>query len=165
MKPVFPGAPGKLGEPLPCIVEGGNRPNVHLAAIANTQKEANRLVDQIILKCKELVSEVGVYADELEGLINFDYWMNSGDDFIDKHLGWLDALDFIYLRGGSKPVNIEDFRQMKQQTESAGVRFGIEQLGANVFALDSINPEGPHHWLNLKDPNGADPSEWPEDLK
>ena len=27
-QPIFPGAPGKLGEPLPCIVEGGVRPNV-----------------------------------------------------------------------------------------------------------------------------------------
>lgn len=234
MKPVFPGAPGKLGRPLPCIVEGGNRPNIHLAAIANTQEEANRLVPEI-LKCKDLVSQVGVYADELEEMIDLGsikvdakysashYWNNGKS-----------GLDFVYVRSGSdreptteernraydqatssgrqhdevysqilnqyraKPVNIEWFLEMKQQAKSAGVRFGIEQLGESPYldyyedgplrdwALDNGTiyqslpkqswtewdhqtfgqpSPGSQIWLDLKDPNGADPSEWPENLR
>ena len=67
---------------------------------------------------------------------------------------------------GARPCHIEWIRFLVERCKSAGVPVFVKQLGANPererqFAADDIRDVS----LELHDPKGGEPSEWPEDLR
>lgn len=47
-RPIFPGCPGPLGEPIPCIVEGGIRHNVWIGATVEDQQRADERIPHLL---------------------------------------------------------------------------------------------------------------------
>ena len=58
---------------------------------------------------------------------------------------------------GARPCAVEWVRSIQQQCQQAGVRFFFKQWGAY--------PTMGGKRIELRDPKGGDPSEWPEDLR
>jgi hypothetical protein len=81
--------------------------------------------------------------------------------------------DERWTRGGkpcpnARPCNVEWIRDTVRQCKAAGVAVFVKQLGANVVFGDSydqtVKPTTGKARTTV-DPNGGDPSEWPEDLQ
>jgi len=62
---------------------------------------------------------------------------------------------------GARPCDVEWIRGLVQQCRAAGVAPFVKQLGAEAYTSDGLGPQ----FLDLRDPKGGDPSEWPEDLR
>jgi protein gp37 len=75
-RPLFPGMPGKLGEPLPCLVEGKHRPNVWLGTSAGTQATADKAIPEL-LECRELSPVLFVSTEPLLESVNLEDWLTS----------------------------------------------------------------------------------------
>lgn len=63
---------------------------------------------------------------------------------------------------GARPFNLEWAEQIIEQGRAAGCAVYIKQLGAASFAYDR---HGKPFRVPLRDRKGADPLEWPEDLR
>lgn len=64
---------------------------------------------------------------------------------------------------GAKPCNIEWIRDIVRQCKEAGVECQVKQLGSHVEFDDLMTGEL-GNWVT-NDPNAADPTEWPKDLR
>lgn len=80
--------------------------------------------------------------------------------------GWLDRIDQVIVGGESgpkaRPFRLEWARSVRDQCRAAGVKFFMKQVGSRPYPTPGFDewPRGlPEH------PAGADPSEWPEDLR
>ena len=99
-----------------------------------------------------------------------------------------DQIDWVIVGGESgpaaRPCNVDWVRSVVRQCEAADVSCFVKQLGANIFCSGITGPG--EHWsaggeaqqrmavpvgdkilfpVVLKDRKGADPSEWPVDLR
>jgi protein gp37 len=81
---------------------------------------------------------------------------------IDLRPSWLagyDYRDWVIVGGESgpkaRPCHVEWIRSIKDQCQTAGVALHVKQLGSCTHVAAT----------RLKDPAGADPSEWPLDLR
>lgn len=83
------------------------------------------------------------------------------------------TLDWIIVGGesgpGARPFDIAWARQTIAACEAAGVACFVKQLGARPYDGEEPDhdPNGADEprWLRLRDRAGADPAEWPEDLR
>lgn len=75
---------------------------------------------------------------------------------------------------GARPCNVEWIRSLKDQCQAAGIATWVKQLGARPIAgSGEYVPNygtckydlGPHGTREILDRAGADPDEWPEDLR
>lgn len=69
MQPVFPGMPGPLGEPMPCVVQGAYRENCQLITSISNQPTADAMIPEL-LKLRDLVPVLGLSAEPLLGPID-----------------------------------------------------------------------------------------------
>lgn len=179
-RPIFPGMPGPLGQPVPCMVSGAIRPNVWLLANVSDQNTADAMVSAL-LECRDLVPVLGLSC-ELVGPVNLS--------------PWIERLDWVRVggEGGPKarPCDITWIRSIVDQCLLAGVPCFVAQLGSMPMMradsyegrLSGDNPESEWpigtmfsglcrhlgtEWqgrlVRLKDNRGSDPAEWPEDLR
>ena len=65
--------------------------------------------------------------------------------------------------GKPRPCNISWLRGIVQQCEASQVACFVKQLGNNVCPDNRLWPEKSR--MQLRDSKGADPSEWPADLR
>lgn len=89
------------------------------------------------------------------------------------HGGKNAALDWLIVGGesgpGARPCDVAWIRSTVEQCREAGVKCFVKQLGAR--AVRDVYSEHLGQWedepreLHLPHPKGADPSEWPEDLR
>lgn len=80
------------------------------------------------------------------------------------------GLDWVIVGGesgaGARPCNVAWVRSIKNQCQAAGVPVFVKQLGADPrrpYHEESCEGYAPK--LKLKNKKGADPSEWPADLR
>lgn len=123
----------------------GPRPNVWLLTSVSDQATADTMVPEL-LTLRDLVPVLGLSIEPLLGPIELDYALSTGDSFVDKHLGWLDVLDWIIVGGESgpnaRPMHPNWVRSLRDQATSAGVAFHFKQHG-EWCAFQDI----PDEWL------------------
>jgi protein gp37 len=82
---------------------------------------------------------------------------------------WKPALDWAIVGGetgpGARPCNIEWIRDVVRQCKAAAVPCFVKQLGAAPYFDAKASPCAGPMDLELRDPKGSDPAEWPEDLR
>ncbi len=156
-----------------------DRPNVHLLYSASDQETLEAGLPHL-LKCRDLVPVLGLGLS-LEPLVGpVDLALAVGLAGIDD-LG--SVLDWVSVGGesdpGARPCNVEWIWDVALQCRAAGVPHRITQLGAYIRSTNANAMEWPDDVqfihdgghcaaecrVRLRDPSGADPSEWPEDLR
>lgn len=74
---------------------------------------------------------------------------------------WLPELDWIITGGesgsGARPMDLDWARRNRDQTHEAGATWFMKQVGSNAFSEGRL--------FRTRHPHGADPAEWPEDLR
>lgn len=77
------------------------------------------------------------------------------------------GIDWVIVGGESgpkaRPCNIEWIRSLKSQAQDAGVAVFIKQMGS--WLVKQSERDNPWRLAPFKSRSGADPSEWPEDLR
>lgn len=147
---------GNAAKMLPAIT----LPNVWIGASVVNQEEANRDIPKLMRTpaAKRFVS----YEPALGPI---DFTMIARDDQEHPHPAYYDLadLDQIIVGGESnqgkhkaRPFNIEWARSTREQCRAAGVAFFMKQTGSDHALL---------YERIQKDRAGADPAEWPEDLR
>jgi len=160
-------------------------PNVHLGVSVEDQATADERIP-ILLQCPAAVRwasyepalaavdftritvvkpdvqfQPGVYLNALTGHVA------GPDDVIDR-------ADWIVVGGESgpsaRPFHVQWARSTVEQCKADGVACFVKQMGANVeLSPDEMERMTGHrtmtHRWRLNDKAGADPSEWPEDLR
>ena len=88
-----------------------------------------------------------------------------------------DPMRPVVLDPGARPCDVSWIRSVVEQCRDAGVPVFVKQLGARpTFPLHTIDDlpadhlrmtkrDGRWHLVDMRDRKGADPSEWPEDLR
>lgn len=161
---------------------GGEYPNVWIGASIVNQEEADRDIPKLLatLAAKRFVS----YEPAL-GPVDFTRLRPPGFTWVDclsgrAHAGpstWQGEprIDQIIVggesdQGGKKArlFNIEWALRTIWRCKEAGVAVFVKQLGSTCYAPGGSyggdsEPDG--HYLQLKDRAGADPAEWPEELR
>lgn len=159
-RPMFPGMPGKLGQPMPCIVTQPHRRNVWLLASVSDQRTADDLIPEL-LACRDLVPVLGLSMEPLLGLIdlgaigvgeatgNYTNCLTGETCFPDGdviHKGG--AIDWVIVGGESghhaRPMHPEWVRSLRDQCQSAGVPFHFKQWGE--WLPNSQNTTPGIHW-------------------
>lgn len=85
-----------------------------------------------------------------------------------EDLGRIDLTGIHWLIAGgesgphARPYYVNWADDLRDQCQAAGVPFFMKQLGSNVRCIDDEFGDVP---ITLKHPKGADPAEWPEDLR
>lgn len=135
-------------------------PNVFLGVTCEDQQRADERIP-LLLQCPASVRFVSV--EPLLGPLDMSVWLV--DDMHRMGRAPRMELDWIIVGGESgsraRPCNIEWIRSIRDQCKAAGTACFVKQLGAapchggSTFQPLSPKPKGA----------GADPSEWPEDLR
>ena len=176
-------------EPLLQPAYGGETwplPNVWLGVSCERQQEADERIP-LLLKCPAAVRWVS--AEPLLGRVNFRMIGSDGQRAYDAMTGHLRAddgtaldagggerLDWIVWGGesgnGARPCNVDWIRRGVEDCQETGVPAFAKQLGAypREFNFDMGSEYGGadssgFYRADLKDKKGADPMEWPEDLR
>ena len=131
-------------------------PNVHLGVSVENQETADARIP-LLLQCPAAVRWVS-YEPALER-VDFDNSRDWLTPVITKPAG-SPRLDWIVVGGESgpnaRPFHVQWAHSTIAQCKAAGTACFVKQLGSSPCpALD----------LGIKDRAGADPSEWPEDLR
>lgn len=78
------------------------------------------------------------------------------------------AVEWVVVGGASGPAappcNVEWVRSIARQCAVAGVPLYVKQLGAKAFSPSDAMGDNPG-WYGFIERAGADPAEWPEDLR
>lgn len=128
-------------------------PNVWLGVSIEDQRRADERIPHLLrtpaavrfLSCEPLIEEIDI-RQYLEGI---NLCITGGES-----------------GPGARPFDLSWARSLRDQCESAGVAYFLKQLGSNAmgfFRPDiNIQPGAP---FQTKDRSGADPAEFPEDLR
>lgn len=131
-------------------------PNVWLGVSAENQEQADKRIP-LLLQCPAAVRFVS--AEPLLGPVDVSRFMWPVSRFI----------DWVIVGGesgpGARPCNVEWIRSIVMQCGDAGVPVFVKQLGAKPrsFSREMRGEPGVEYPLAHK--KGADPSEWPDDLR
>jgi protein gp37 len=138
-------------------------PNVWLGASIVNQEEADRDIPKLLR-----IHAAKRFVSYEPGLGPVDFSMHLG--LAPNHEDLRGLLHQIIVggestQGGAKarPFNIEWARSTVRQCKQAGVACFVKQLGSTPF--ETFAPGCDHFLTNLRDRAGADPAEWPEDLR
>jgi protein gp37 len=148
--------------------------NVILIATIVDQAEADRDLPKLqALKRLGITCHIGVSYEPALGPVDWTPWLRpvSEDGGVDPIVTG-PALDWIIVGGESaqpgqpaRPFDVEWARSTIRQGREAGVPVFDKQMGSNPVGW--LPPEDEHHAdaPALYDRAGADPLEWPEDLR
>lgn len=132
-------------------------PNVRIMITVVNQEEADRDIPKLLaLRCKN-----GISYEPALGRVDFGKWLELGRwDATGRALPTR-GINWIIVGGESdqsgalaRPFNINWARDVIGQCDAAGVPVFIKQLGSSEV-----------RHMGLRDRAGADPAEWPEDLR
>lgn len=140
-------------------------PNVWLGVSVERQEEADERIPHL-LRCSAAVRWVS--AEPLLGPVNLDEYLYQRESQYGgitaaprNSIGVTDALDWVVTGGesghGARPCDMQWLRQIGEHCRLAGTAWFNKQLGADPR-------DGPAR-PRIVDKKGADPSEWPEDLR
>ena len=159
---------GNATKMMPFTERGYVLPNMWLGASVVNQEEADRDIPKLLATpaVKRFVS----YEPAL-GPVDFGAWVGPipdiggiEDDIYGRGLDWI-IVGGESSQGGAKarPFDLAWARQIVSQCKAAGVPVFVKQLGSNAIS-HGHNP-GERRPFFTKDRAGADPVEWPADLK
>ncbi len=145
--------------------------NVRLLITVCNQKEADRDVPKLLaLPCKN-----GISYEPALGPVDWTPWLSPKAHINwgrNKHPSEADqraALEWIIVGGEStqgagkaRPFDLAWARSTIAQCRAAGVPAFVKQLGSHP--VEDVRLHGFAPW-SIKDRAGADPAEWPEDLR
>lgn len=161
-------------------------PNVHLGVSVEDQSTADDRIP-LLVRCPAAVRFVS-YEPALAA-VDFDRWLNApapealdGDPHAQFLMSELlresrgdcrRALDWVIVGGESgpnaRPFDVAWARSTIEQCRAAGVKRFVKQVGAHPWdgfgSLWGADPTMRSGVIRLSDRAGADPSEWPEDLR
>lgn len=136
--------------------------NVWLGITVVNQDE----IDRDIPKLLEIHATTRFLSIEPQlGPISFEgCWVPHDNPAI--HENWLEALDWVICGGESgplaRPFNLDWARSLRDECHAVGVPFFMKQLGRKPqYSIAGREP----HDLWLLDRAGANPAEWPLDLR
>jgi len=163
--------------PVICSSRQWPPPNVWLGVSAEDQTAADERVP-LLLECPAAVRFVS--AEPLIGAIEIPlrcplcdgkgYYMVYGD-WEPKYeetcnCGGDPVIDWIIVGGesgpGARPMQLDWVRSIRDQCEAADVPLFVKQLGKHPVAGGEY---GPDQTAKISHPKGADPSEWPKELR
>lgn len=169
---------GNAAKMLPGLTNGSYWPNVRILITVVNQDEADRDIPKLLaLPCKN-----GISYEPALGPVDWSQWLGekdeieeqrgSGglqslgpDDFKDRKrrsVEWLIIGGESRQRGGqARPFQIEWARSTIAQCKAAGVPAFVKQLGSAAYVQHQLA----NYVMDLKDRAGADPDEWPSDLR
>ena len=144
-------------------------PNVWLGVSVEDQKTADERIP-ILLQCPAAVRFVS-YEPAL-GVIDFRPWLGQIGE-LGAWTGFGQRLDWVIVGGESgphaRPFDLAWARSIVEQCAAAGVACFVKQMGSRPVRRDGASapgyPPGSIVPLKLHDRAGADPAEWPEDLR
>lgn len=160
----------------------GPYPNLWIGATVVNQEEADRDVPKLLkvpASVRFLSIEPQLGPIDLRRYLTPMVWEN-GRPIAGRDFGHGRRVDWVICGGESgtkaRPFNVRWAREIRDQCAAARVPFFMKQLGSRpmrpVQAGEVAGDPVPKHeldiWLKdvyLKDRAGADPSEWPEDLR
>ena len=159
------------GSPLPPSDASWPLPNVWLGVSCERQEEADERIP-FLLRCPAAIRWVS--AEPLLGPVNLSDYMDRGYESGGPQ-GWIDlpGLDWIVWGGesghGARPCDVEWIRDGVRQCRKAGIPAFVKQMGAYV-TWDGFAPAGGFDTrrgfrIDMKDRKGANPVEWPADLR
>lgn len=97
------------------------------------------------------------------------YYCDHSQEFPNGHHPERSKLDCVIVGGesgpGARPCNVEWIRDIVRQCREAGTKCFVKQLGAHVEIPNTMLEKYSAMRAVLKNRKGADPSEWPEDLR
>jgi protein gp37 len=148
--------------------------NVWMGATVVTQEEADRDVPKLL----EVPADVLWLSVEpqLEKIVLRDDWLRDPGTRGGRQVNWV-------ITGGesgteARPYDVDWARSLRDDCHDAGVPIFVKQLGSHTVWSGCSSPHerwpsgtakedtGHGQWrVLLKDRAGADPSEWPEDLR
>lgn len=172
-RPIFPGCPGPLGEPVPCIVEGGTRHNVWLGTSVENQAAADERIPHL-LRTPAAVRFLS--CEPLLGPVDLGEWMytirveHNGDGDTEE-VPCRPDIHWVIVGGesghGARTCNVEWMRSLVKQCKAASVPVFVKQLGSSVHkrSIHSGNPVEPLYPITLRDRKGGDMDEWPADFR
>lgn len=133
-------------------------PNVHLGVSVEDQATADTRIP-LLLEAPAAVRWLSI-EPQLDAITLWDH-LSSIDAYGEASGPAHVMLDWIVIGGesgpGARPFDLAWARQLLDEAHEAGVAPFVKQLGARPVEAGSA--------LHLKHRAGADPSEWPEDLR
>lgn len=165
--------------------------NVILLATIVNQEEADRDMPKLVaLKTVGVVSSIGVSYEPALGPVDWSRWLpKPGGPIRDAAGGTMDimddepGIDWLIVGGESdqgqhkaRPFDVQWARDAIRQARGTGCAVFIKQLGSNPVAHFSAQATQELQSFSGRDPNrpekfaltdkaGADPEEWPADLR
>ena len=155
--------------------------NVWLGTSVEDQRAADERIPHL-LRCPAAVRFLSV--EPLLGLIEFSDVTGRSDAVAQLGKRSLDGIDWVIVGGESgqkaRECNVESIRSVVRQCKVAGVRCFVKQLGSRPMercvACDGMGVDRADRecrrcdgqelqLMDLADPKGGDPSQWPEDLR
>ncbi len=178
-RPIFPGMPGPLGQPQPCVIPNARRDNVWIGTSISDQETADNWTPGLAF-LGDLAPVRFLSAEPLVGPIDFAMRTDGTGGSALNFAG----VNLVIVGGesgpGARPCSVEWVRSIVRQCAEAGVACFVKQLGANVEIDHAENASdygdgvsivgnegdsfGPTR-LKFTDPKGGNPDEWPEDLR
>jgi len=157
-------------------------PNVWVGTTVENQEQADKRIP-ILLKIPAAVRFLSVepmlgrvdlgkylgfqHEDEI-GIENPDQSLPR-EQGVPFHDPWVRGPDWVICGGESgakaRNFNIHWARDLRDQCKAAGAPFFMKQLGAKPFTNNFGGAFRAGGFLSLSDSHGADPDEWPEDLR
>jgi protein gp37 len=135
--------------------------NVWLGVTVENQEAADLRIP-LLLKQDAVVRFLSM--EPLLGPVDLSAYMGGpyvalpGDEVVANHN---EGIDWVIVGGESgdkaRPFDLTWARDLKKRTQEAGAAYFLKQLGAKPGVV--VDPYPIKHW------KGADPAEWPEDLK
>lgn len=144
-------------------------PNVTLLASVENQEQADIRIPALL---RIPAARRGLSLEPLLGPVDLE-WVLDGVNPLTRHNCLRTGkIDWLIIGGESgpkaRPCNVEWIRSLVKQGNAAGVPVFVKQLGAHpVVTMTAANRHGPppDDFRAFSDPKGADPSEWPENLR
>lgn len=149
---------GNVAKMWPVMMESPP-PNVRLLITVVNQEEANRDIPKLLaLPCKN-----GISYEPALGPVDWKPFVKLG---FTRRLQWI-IVGGESAQGGAKarPFAIEWARLTIRQCKAAGVPVFMKQVGSDFGHCGPDGYEPSIIRYPMKDRAGADPSEWPEDLR
>lgn len=108
------------------------RDNCWLGVSVENQEYAYKRIPEV-LTCRDMAPVLFLSCEPLLGPVYLDVALSTGDDFVDKHFGWLDQIDLVIAGGesgpNSRPSHPDWFCGLRDQCVEASVPFHFKQWG------------------------------------
>ncbi len=152
-------------------------PNVWLGTSVEDQKAADERIPHL-LRCPAAVRFLS--CEPLLGEVDVSAFVGTRLHPQDIEGGWKCADRWVIVGGesgpGARPCRVEHIYSIVRQGKGSGTPVFVKQLGARPVQVNH-GPEMPMRWVpddggeaierwyKPRDRKGADPAEWPEDLR